>query len=327
MSTENRYTLADYAQLAGLNDVEMDVVHTIEDTEQLFASAPLKPCNSGTVNKTQVITKYPVGQTRGYNMGVTAEKAASKIMQDDTCMTETYNEIDVEIVRQNGNSAKWRANMDSAFVKGLAHSTAERIFNASKKRDPFEFDGFNVRYSKIDGEHVFDAAGESKLTDDEYADIYLINWGVGSVHLIFPERGVAGLQQTFESNVDARDPKGRLFKVDRSWYRWYLGLAVPDPAQVIRVANVPVKKALAGEYDLIRALTIATEALPGDVNPGAGIYMNRTLRTALRLQITAKPNVNLTWDNVAGKKVLNWDGVAVHRVPTTVLAPYTTKIA
>lgn len=326
MSTENRYTLADYAQLAGLSDVEMSVVHTIEDTEPLFASAPILKCNSGTVNKTQVITKYPVGQTRGYNMGVTAEKAASKIVQDDTCMTETYNEIDVEIVRQNNNSAKWRANQDAAFVRGLAHSVAERIFNGSKKRDPYEFDGLATRFNKIDGNHVVDATSGT-LTDTSYADIFLVNWGPGTVHLLYPEGGVAGLTQSFESNVDARDAKNRLFKVDRTWYRWYLGLAVPDPAQIVRICNVPVNKALTGEYDMIRALTLATEALPGDVLPGCGIYMNQTLRSALRLQITAKPNVNLTFENVAGKKILSWDGISVHKVPTTVLSTYSTKVA
>lgn len=329
MSTENRYTLAEYAQVAGLKGTQLEVIHTIEDTEPLFASAPLIQCNSGQVNKTAVITKYPVGQTRGYNMGVTAEKTASKVVQDDTCMIETYNEIDVEIIRQNGDSATWRANQDKAFVRGLAHSTAERIFNASKKRDPFEFDGLGVRYGKIDGEHVIDAstASGAALTDTEYADVWLVNWGSNTVHLIYPEGGVAGLHQEFERNVDARDPKNRLFKVDRTWYKWYMGLAVPDPAQVVRIANVPVNKALSGDYDLITALTLATEGLPGDVLPGCGIYMNQKLRSALRLQITAKPNVNLTFDDVAGKKVLNWDGIAVHKVPLTVLNTYKAKIA
>lgn len=325
MSTENRLTLADHAQLAGLEGVQMDVIHTIEDTEPLFASAPILQCNAGTVNKTQVITKYPVGSTRGYNMGVTAEKAASKIVQDDTCMIETYNEIDVEIVKLNKNSAKWRQNQDAAFVRGLAHSTAERIFNASKKRDPFEFDGLCSRYAKVNGETVINAGGTE--SDGELADLFLINWGKNTVHLIYPEGGVAGLHQSFEQNVDARDPKNRLFKVDRTWYKWYMGLAVPDPAQVIRIVNVPVAKAKSGDYDMITALTLATEALPGDVLPGCGIYMNKTLRAALRLQITAKPNVNLTFDTVAGKKVLNWDGIAVHKVPTTVLPTYTKAIA
>lgn len=329
MSTENRYTLADYAQVAGLKGVEMQVVQTIEDTEPLFSSAPLQQCNAGNINLTQVVTKYPVGQTRGYNMGVTAEKAATRMVQDSCCMTETYNEIDVEIVKRNNSSARWRALQDQIFVRGLTHSVAERIFCGSKKRDPLEFDGFRARYAKINGENVVDAGGTN--SDGELQDIWLINWGVNTVHLIFPEGGVAGLSQQFEGNVDARDAKNRIFKADRTWYRWDLGLAIPDPAQVVRVCNVPIAKALNGRgtggYDLIKALILATEGLPNDVLPGCGIYMSQKMRSALRLQINDTPNVNLTWDTVAGKKVLNWDGIAVHKVDNIVLPSYTTQIS
>lgn len=51
MSTGNRYTLAEYAQVAGLKGVQLEVVHTIEDTEPLFASAPIIKCNSGKSTK------------------------------------------------------------------------------------------------------------------------------------------------------------------------------------------------------------------------------------------------------------------------------------
>ena len=327
MSTENRYTLADYAQVAGLQGVEMDVIQTIEDTEPLFSSAPLSLCNSGNINLTQVVTKYPVGQTRGFNMGVTAEKVGTRIVQDSCCMTETYNEIDVKIVQMNKRSARWRQLQDQIFVRGLTHSVAERIFCGSKKRDPFEFDGFRARFNKINGENVIDAGG----TEGDLEDVWLINWGTNTVHLIYPEGGVAGLTQKYEANVDARDPKNRLFKVDRTWYSWDLGLAVPDPAQVVRVCNVPLTKALNGRtgddgYDLIKALIMATEGLPNDVLPGCGIYMSQKMRSALRLQINDTPNVNLTWDTVAGKKILNWDGIAVHKVDNMVLPTYTTPV-
>lgn len=331
MSTENRYTLADYAQVAGLKDVEMTMVQTIEDTEPLFGSAPLIQCNSGSINLTQVVTKYPVGQTRGYNMGVTAEKAATRIVQDGTCMTETYNEIDVKIVQMNNNSASWRTKQDQIFVRGLAHSVAERIFCGSKRRDPLEFDGFRARFNKINGENVVDAGGTD--ADGDLQDLFLVNWGTNTVHLIYPEGGVAGLTQRFEPCVDARDPKNRLFKVDRTWYSWDIGLAVPDPAQVVRVCNIPITKALNGRdpdndgYDLIKALILATEGLPNDVLPGCGIYMSQKMRAALRLQINSTPNVNLTWETVAGKHILNWDGIAVHKVDNIVLPSYTTPIS
>lgn len=47
MSTENRYTLADYAQELRASEADMKLIQTIEDTEPLFKSAPLIKCNAG----------------------------------------------------------------------------------------------------------------------------------------------------------------------------------------------------------------------------------------------------------------------------------------
>lgn len=323
MAEVNRFTLADYAGQAGIKGVEMQTVHTIVDCEPLFASAPMLPCNNGTFNLTEVVTSYPKGQTRGYNMGVKAEKSTAKIVQDNTCMFSTYNEIDTKIVAQNGNSAAWRQAQDEAFVRGLSHTVAENIFNASLKKDPLSFDGLGVRYAKI-GDNVIDAkgtAGSNNLTD-----IWLVNWDRTAVHLIYPEGGVGGLKQFFEADVDAYDANGKLFKADRTRYEWDLGLAVPDPMQVVRIANVNVAKCLAGEIQLIDLLTEAVERLPGETFAGASFYMNRKLRTALRLQITAKPNVNLTIDTVAGKKVVSFDGVTVHKTVESVIPMYSAAV-
>lgn len=327
MSTENRYTLADYAQELRASEADMKLIQTIEDTEPLFKSAPLIKCNAGNEHLTQVVSKYPKGQTRGFNEGVTAEKAGTRVVKDTTCMTETYNEIDVKIVQMNKNSAKWRSTQDQIFVRGLTHSVAERIFQGSKKRDINEFDGLCARYSKINGTNVINAGGTA--TDGELQDIFLINWGENTCHLIYPEGGIAGLSSRFEQNVDVRDAKNRVFKADRTWYSWDLGLAIPDPAQVVRICNVPLTKALNGRagYDIINALIMATEGLPNDVLPGCGIYMSQKMRAALRLQINGTENVNLTWEEVAGKRVLNWDGIAVHKVDNIVLPSYKTAIA
>lgn len=319
MADENLYTLAEYAGLAGLKGADLDVVHTIVDCMPIFDSAPLIKCNSGTMHKTQVITSYPKGQTRGYNMGVKREKATAKFVQDTTCMTETFNEIDRKIVQLNGNSAKWRQNQDAAFIRGLANSAAERIFNASLKRDPMEYDGLGVRYNKI-GDCVIDAAG----TGNNLTDIWLVNWNKSAVHLIYPEGGVAGLTTEFEANVDAHDANGNTFKADRTWYRWDQGLAVPDPMQVIRVANVDIDKALQGAsaVDLVSLLTQAVERIPDEVFAGCAFYMNRSLRAALRLQIQNRANVQFTFDNYAGKQVPSFDGIKIHKVPDSVIHSY-----
>lgn len=317
--TVNRYTLAEYAGLAGLEGVPMQTVHTIVDSMPIFDSAPLVQCNAGTLNKTKVITSYPMGQTRGYNMGVKAEKATAKIVQDSTCAIESYNEIDRMMLALNNNSAQWRSDQDQAMVRGFAESAAEKIFNASFNRDPLEYDGLGVRYNKI-GECVIDAKG----TGNSLTDIWLVNWSKESVHLIYPQGGYAHPTMEYEANVDAVDENGGKFKADRTWLRWHLGLAVPDPMQVIRIANVDIDAAMKGSTDvnLVNLLTQAVERLPGDAFAGGAFYMNRKLRAALRLQLQERPNMNFTWDNVAGKQIVRFDGITVHKVTEKVVKIY-----
>lgn len=319
MAEINRYTLAEYAGLAGLDGIPLQTVHTIVDSMPIFDSAPLVQCNAGTLNKTKVITSYPKGQTRGYNMGVKAEKAAAKIVQDTTCMMETFNEIDRKILALNGNDAQWRSEQDTAMIRGLAQTAAEKIFNASRKRDPLEYDGLGVRYGKI-GDCVIDAGG----TGNNLTDIWLVNWAKDTVHLLYPQGGYAHPTMEYEENVDAMDKDGGLYKSDRTWARWDLGLAVPDPMQVIRIANVDIDKAMAGSenVNLVNLLTQAVERLPGDAFAGCAFYMNRGIRAALRLQLQERPNMNFTWDNVAGKQVVRFDGITVHKVVEDVLHNY-----
>ena len=59
---------------------------------------------------------------------------------------------------------------------------------------------------------------------------------------------------------------------------------------------------------------------------GCAFYMTRSVRTALRQQILAKPNVQLEFGNVAGKKVMVFDDIAVQKVPEIVIPTYGTAI-
>lgn len=320
MAEVDRFTLAEYASSAGLTGVKLNMVHSIIDCMPIFDSAPLLQCNSGTINKTQVTTVYPKGQLRGYNMGVKAEKSMSRIVQDTTCLMETYHEIDQEILRLNKNSAEWRAKQDENFIRGLAASAAEKIFNASFKRNPLEYEGLGARYNKI-GDCVIDGGG----TGNNLTDIWLVNWAPQNVHLIYPEGGAAHPEMKYESDVDATDADGGKFKADRTWFKWHLGLAVPNPMQVIRVANIDLDKAREGAsgFDILRYLTMAVERLPENATADCAFYMNRSLREYFRLQLQDKANMNFTWRDYAGKKIEEFDGVPVHRVPETVIKNYT----
>ncbi len=321
-------TLLDISKLS--TDVPAKVVNTIIDCMPLFDQMCFAPCNNGMNNKTLVITEYPEGQTRGFNEGVLPEKAGGMTVLDSTAMLSTYSQIDAKLLQLNKNSAEWRYNQEQAFQVGIAHKVAEMIFQGSLKKDPKSFDGILTRYSDKKDTDVFLDAGGTSSAAKGLADIIIVDWGAASVHGIFPEGGTAGLVRTDRGEQDCYDKNGRRFRGVMTDYDWTLGLAIEDRRRVVRIGNIDVAgleaKATAGT-DLIDTLIDAVEMFPTTVGSGCAIYMNGKLRAMLRKQIGRRENVNLQWETVAGRKVVTYDGIPVHKLPESVLPFYSKPIA
>src|SRR5690606_38346105 len=103
----------------------------------------------------------------------------------------------------------------------------------------------------------------------------------------------------------------------RTHFLWYCGLVVKDWRYVVRIANIDrtllVKNAATGA-DLIDLMVQAIEMLPNTRIGRAVFYVNRNIRSFLRRQIANKSNVWLTMEEIAGKKVMTFDGIPVKRV-------------
>lgn len=96
-------------------------------------------------------------------------------------------------------------------------------------------------------------------------------------------------------------------------YKWACGLSLRDWRSVVRVANIDTTTirltnadGLAALQLLLRNMITATERLRGEGSSGV-FYVNRVVRTALRHAILDRTSSNLTWETVAGKRVMMFD--------------------
>ena len=141
------------------------------------------------------------------------------------------------------------------------------------------------------------------------------NWGANTCHGIYPKGTKAGLQHHDLGEVTLHDGNNGMYQGYRSHYKWDLGLSVRDWRYVVRIANVDVKKLTkdgkAGA-DLIDLMTQAVELIP-NLNAGKAVfYCNREIRSILRRQIANRVvGSTLTMEEVAGKKVVAFDGIPV----------------
>lgn len=322
-------TLLDLNRLS--NKLPTKVVDTIINAQPLLDQMCFTPSNDGTNNRSTMITDYPEGQLRRFNQGTKAEKAGGITMVDPTCMLNTWSKIDAKELALHGGSAEWRYKQERAFQRGIAHKVARMIFNGSIKTEPDGINGLRTRYGKTsDGfeDVVMDAGGKSDATKG-LTDIFIVNWDESLVHAIYPQKGVGGLQMTDRGESDAYDNKGNRYRAVITDYDWDVGLAIEDRRQVVRIANIDVSSLTAdaeGSLDLVDMLIDAVEMFPESLGSGAAMYMTAPLRAMLRKQVRHCKNVNLEWETVAGRKVVSWDGIPVHKLPPAILPNYAQPI-
>ncbi|AIL33100.1 major capsid protein [Basilea psittacipulmonis] len=317
LSTQNP-TLADVAKRLDPGGSIDQIVELLNETNPILQDMTFVEGNLPTGHKTTVRTGLPAPTWRKLYGGVQPARSTTVQITDSTGMLEAYAEVDKALADLNGNTAAFRLSEDRAFIEGMNQEMASTIFYGNESSEPAAFTGFAPRIdSKSAGnaDNIIDAGG----TGNNNSSIYLVVWGPNTVHGIYPKGSKAGLsvKDLGEVTVENADGKGGRMQAYRTHYRWDAGLCVRDWRYLVRIANIDMQalKAANGVESakkLINYLIQATERIP-QLNLGRpAIYLNRELRTHLRLGIQERIASNLTWETVAGKPVLTFDGIPVH---------------
>lgn len=316
-------TLADVANRLGPDGkIDPQIVELLNETNEILDDMTVIEANGFTEHKTTVRSGLPTGTWRKLNYGVQPEKSRTVQIKDSLGMLETYAEVDKALADLNGNSAAWRLSEDRAFLEGINQTLATALFYGDSSLDPEKFTGLAPRYSSLSAENainIIDAGG----TGSDNASIWLVVWGPNTCHAIYPKGSPAGLQSRDLGEDTLIDGAGGRYQGYRTHYKWDIGLTLRDWRYVVRIANVDVSdltKNAASGADLIDLLTQAVELIP---NLGMGrpvFYMPRKLRSFLRRQITNKVAAStLTMEEVAGRKVVAFDGIPCRRTDALLL--------
>jgi hypothetical protein len=316
-------TLADVAaRMLPNGGIDPNIVELLNETNEILDDMTVIEANGFTEHKTTVRSGLPSGTWRKLNYGVQPEKSRTVQVKDSMGMLETYAQVDKALADLNGNSASWRMSEDRAFIEGMNQNMATTLFYGDSSVDPERFMGLAPRYNSLSAENamnIIDAGG----TGSDNASIWLVVWGPNTCHTIYPKGSPAGLQSRDLGEDTLTDAAGGLYQGYRTHYKWDIGCTLRDWRYVVRIANIDVsdltKNASAGA-DLIDLLTQAVELIP---NVGMGrpaFYMPRRLRSFLRRQITNKVAAStLTMEDVAGKKVVSFDGIPCRRTDALLL--------
>lgn len=306
-------TLADVMARTGADGKLLTVVEMLNETNEVLDDLVMIEANGTTGHKTTIRSGLPEATWRMFYQGVQPSK--STVLSSDPIGTfEAYAETDKALCDLNGNSAAWRMNEERAFLEAMAQKMAQTLFYGSQAQNGAAFNGLAPRFSDLHAENarnIVDAGG----TGADNTSIWLLVWGANTCHGIYPKGTKAGLQHHDLGEVTLHDENNGRYQGYRSHYKWDLGLSVRDWRYVVRIANVDVKKLTkdgkAGA-DLIDLMTQAVELIP-NLNAGKAVfYCNREIRSILRRQIANRVvGSTLTMEEVAGKKVVAFDGIPV----------------
>lgn len=294
------------------------VVEILMESNEILEDMTWIEGNLPTGHRTTVRSGLPEATWRKLNYGVQPSKSTTVQVTDNCGMLEAYAEVDKSLADLNGNTAAYRLSEDTAFIQGMNKEFASTLVYGNEGTEPEAFTGFMPRFnltSAQNGENIILADGTPSA--NVQSSILLVGWGPNTVHGIYPKGSPAGLQTKDLGEQTLTDAAGGKYQGYRTHYKWDCGLTVRDWQYVVRIANIDVARILAGTTgfaDLIKMMTRASELIPNMGLCRPVFYMPRTVRGYLREQINDRvANSTLSVDTIAGKRVLNFDGIPVRR--------------
>jgi hypothetical protein len=319
-------TLLDHANTLDPKGITASRVELLKQTNEILEDQVWIEGNLPTGHETTYRSELPEAQLVGYNEGVAPSKSRYRKLRATCATLMARSEIDKRLADLQGKKAEFLAAEDEGFIATLNNGYTRILMHGSEAADPKSIDGFLTRYSYLypfsPGEewlrdivfgHIVDAGG----TGEACTSLLLVGWAADKICGVYPQGSTAGMRQLEMGLETLADANGGKYPGYATQYYWDFGLCLRDPRYAVRIANVDLASltadASAGAR-LIELMLKAEETIESLKDCRPAFYCSRELRYWLRMQILNKSNVNLTFDSVAGKETLRFDGIPVRRV-------------
>lgn len=319
----NNPTLLDVAKRLDPDGKIASIVEILNANNQVLNDLTFVEGNLPTGHRTTIRTGLPTPTWRKLYGGVQPTKSTTVQVTDACGMLEAYAEVDKALADLNGNTAAFRLSEDAAHIEAMSQEMASTLFYGNEGTQPEAFTGLAPRYNSRSAQNagnIIDAGG----TGSDNTSIWLCVWGPQTGFGVYPKGSTAGLQMHDKGQVTVEnvDGNGGRMEAYRTHYRWDAGLTIRDWRYFVRIANIDVSDldTVANTKNIINWMIQASERIPELGKGRAAFYMNRRLREKLRLGILDKIANNLSWETVAGERVMTFDDIPVRRTDALIYA-------
>jgi hypothetical protein len=310
---------------------QLDIAEVLTQQNEILQDMVWVEGNTVTGHKDSVRTSLPEPSFRSINAGVPVTKAGSTPIEETAALLEDFSQVDRELAIMAGDVNGYRLKQARPHIQGMSNKMARSVFYANAATNPKEFTGLAPRFN-TGNEALSQAAGQvidAGGVGANLRSIWLVGWSEDTVFGIYPKGTRGGLDHEDATNATGTgahgfpaaavllDPDGNQYMGYRDHWIWRCGLMVKDWRYVVRIANID-ETALtldaATGPNLQDLMVQALELIENTNGVRAAFYTPRTIRSYFRRQLLNGKNAQLSWDEMAGKKIMNFGEVPVRRV-------------
>lgn len=315
MATKTAYKPLSLLELAKRHDPNGEtatIVESLMEENEILTDAIWQEANDVWSHKTTRRTTEPSGSWRKLNSGVASEASKTQEVIEGIGMLESYSENDKALVDSAADPKSFRNTENIAFISGLSKTLAATIVGGTIITTPEKFQGIGGRLTALDATHNVIGQGG---TGSDLTSIYLCQWGVDKVFMIYP-RGhkTVGVEHRDLGEDTKTDASGLMWQVYRDWFGVKAGLVVRDDRSIARLANIE-SSGTSYTFDEDNLITLLNR-MPGS-GRGTSLYVNDTVQTQMEIKLKDKNNINYSaggGEGLAGEPIVKFRGCPVRKV-------------
>lgn len=316
---QTQHTLLDHAKMLGPDGNYQEIIEMLTQDNDVLQDAVFIPSNKEMSHQHTIRTGLPTVYWKRLGKGVLASKGLTAQIEDQCAMVESWSIVEKELADIGGNPARYRLNHSSAHLEAMGQEIAQTMIYGTANA-PDEFIGLAPRYSDLsapNADNIVDCGGEG----NDNTSIWLVGWGENKIHGLYAKNTKAGIDRIdhgIQVEQNFGGVTGAQAVVYKEQFKAHTGLAVGDWRYGARAANIDVSnlRDKTSATDLMEAMIKMIYQIPND-GKGAKLsfYMNRSV--ALFLHLQAKDLVvaggGITYENVAGKRMMMFAGIPIGR--------------
>ena len=311
-------TLADHAKQVDPSGNIGEYVEALAQENEIVADMPYIQANKMTSHQYSVEVGLPTVYWKMLGAGVLASNGQFAQIEDACAMLESWSIVEKELADLGGQPAKYRMNKAKQHLSSMGIELASTYFYGAAA-NPEEFIGLSPRYSStsaVNGSNIINGNG----TGNDNSSVWLLGLGEGKIHGIFAQGTKAGIdREDHDKQIEQNwgGVTGAQAVVYKEQFKVKCGLAVADWRYGARGANIDISNLVSktSAADIMEMMIKMIYRMPNMNGGKFKFYMNRTLQEFLDIhgRDLVVAGGGITFDNVAGKRVMNFRGVPIGR--------------